>query len=105
MHILGVEFEKKDQDFAYTFNSFEIHGMSNEINYIFSNGVTVLNNELKLVDYATVLGVSIEPKVSEVNLEPLHTFLKGAEAGAEGAKATVGVGVGVPPNIPTGGSK
>jgi hypothetical protein len=106
MRILGVDFEKKDQDFAYTFNSFEIHGMSNEINYIFKNEATTLNNEVKvLLDYATVLGVSIEPKVSEVELKPLKVWLEGAEAGAEGGKATAGVGVGVPPNVPTCGSK
>ncbi len=101
MHILGVEFEKKDQDFAYTFNSFEIHGMSNEVNYLFKNEATVLNNEVKLIDYATVLGVSVEPKISEVELEPLHTFLKGAHAEATGGKVTAAPGVNAVPGVPT----
>jgi len=105
MHILGVEFEKKDEEFTYTTNSFEITAIANEINYIFKNEATTLNNEVKVIDYATVLGISIEPKISEVHLEPLHTFLEGAHAGAGGGKATAEAGVGVPPNIPTGGSK
>lgn len=105
IHILGVEFEKKDEEFTYTTNSFEIHTIANEINLVFKNEATTLNNEVKLIDYATVLGVSIEPKISEVHLEPLHTFLEGAHAGAGGGKATAEAGVGVPPNVPTGGSK
>jgi hypothetical protein len=105
LHLFGVDFEKKDQEFTYVVNSFEIHAISNEITYGFKNEATLLNNEVKVVDYATVLGVSIEPKVSEVELEPLKTWLKGAEAGAEGGKATAGAGVGVPPNPPTAGSK
>lgn len=100
MHILGVDFEKKDQDFVYTTNSFEIKAISNEINYIFKNEFTTLNNEVKLVDYATILGISVEPKMSEVELEPLHTFLKGGHAGAGGASAAAGVGVAVPPGTP-----
>jgi hypothetical protein len=79
--------------------------LTNELNLAFKNEFTTLHNDVTVVDYATVLGVAIEPKISEVELKPLKVWLKGAETGAEGAKATLGVGVGVPPNPPTAGSK
>ena len=101
MHILGVEFEKKDSEFTYCTNSFDINLMANEVNLVFKNEFTTMNNEVKVIDYATVLGVSIEPKVSEVELEPLHTFLKGGHAEATAGKVTAAPGVNAVPGAPT----
>jgi hypothetical protein len=105
IHILGREFEKKDEEFVYTVRSFEINELAGEINLKAKGEATALNVEVKGIDLAFVAIVSAEPKISEVELKPLKVWFKGAEAGAEGGKATAGAGVGVPPNVPTAGSK
>jgi hypothetical protein len=64
------------------------------------NSVDVKGNDISVVSI-----MSIEPKVSEVNLKPLHTFLEGADAGAKAGAVTAGPGVGEPPNLPAQGSK
>ena len=102
IHILGVEFEKKDSEFTFCTNSFDINVISNEINLAFKNELTTLNNEVKVIlDFATVLGVSIEPKVSEVEIEALHTFLKGGHAEVTAGKVTAAPGVNAVPGVPT----
>jgi hypothetical protein len=102
MHILGVEFEKKDSEFTFCTNSFDINVIANEINLAFKNELTTLNNEVKVIlDFATVLGVSIEPKVAEVELKALKTFLGGGEAEVAAGKATVAAGVNAVPGVPT----
>jgi hypothetical protein len=97
----GVDFEKKEQEFTQVTNKFEITTMTNEINMAFKNEYTTLHNDLTVVDYGTVLGIAIEPKVSEVHLKPLRTFLEGANAKVAGGKVAVAPGVNAVPGVPT----
>jgi hypothetical protein len=99
IHILGVEFEKKESETTVVMNSFEIKVLSNEIT-AFKNEATGLANGASVIVLDAVLGISIEPKISEVNLEALHTFLKGAEAKAGGGSVAAMPRVATPPNPP-----
>lgn len=99
IHILGTEFEKKDSDFTLTMNGFDIKVMSNEFT-AFKNEATGLANGMTGIVLDAVLGISVEPKITEVELEPLHTFLKGAEAKAGGGSVAAMPRVATPPNPP-----
>ena len=99
VHILGIEFEQKSSETTLTTQSLGITGLSVEITG-FKNEATGLANGLKAIVLDSVLGISIEPKITVIELEPLHTFLKGAEAKAGGGSVAVMPRVATPPNIP-----
>jgi hypothetical protein len=62
-----------------------------------------LNAEMKIIDLAAILGISVEPKVSEVELEALHVFLKGGEAKIAAGTVAVSPSVNAVPHVPTAG--
>jgi len=99
VQILGTDFDKKDSDFSLTMNSFEIKVLSNEFT-AFKNEASGLANGITALVLDAVLGISIEPKITEVELEPLHTFLKAAEAKAGGGSVAAMPRVATPPNPP-----
>jgi hypothetical protein len=101
--ILGVSFEHKKSETVITDTSLGLNWLAEEFTLVKAEG-TALNVEGKLLDLAAVYGISVEPKMTEVELEPLHTFLKGAEAKvAAGAVAAVPAVNAVPHPPLTGG--
>lgn len=102
IHILGVEFEHKTSETTITDSSLEIGGMGVEIGG-WKTGATFLSNELKVFDFATVLGIAVEPKISEVELKPLHVFLEGGEVKAAAGTAAVSPSINAVPHVPTAG--
>ena len=102
MHILGIEFEHKAQETTITDVALGLGGLGVEFNG-WKNEGTFLNAEMKVFDLAGVLGIAVEPKVSEVELKPLHVFLEGGEAKVAGGTAAVSPSVNAVPHIPTAG--
>lgn len=102
MRIFGIDFEVKNSEQTITGQKAEVVGQAIGAT-LWNTEVKVINVEMKVVDFATVLGIAIEPKVSEVELEALHTFLKGAEGTVAGGHAAVAPSVNAVPHIPTAG--
>src|SRR5205085_1953307 len=101
-HILGIEFEHKAQETTITDVALGLGGIGVEFNG-WKNEGTFLNAEMKVFDLAAVLGIAIEPKISEVELKPLHVFLEGGEAKVAAGTAAVSPSVNAVPHIPTAG--
>jgi len=101
-HILGIEFEHKAQETTITDAAIEIGGMGLEINGM-KVGTTLLNIDATVLEVAAILGIAIEPKLSEVELKPLHVFLEGGEAKVAAGTAAVSPSVNAVPHIPTAG--
>ena len=102
MRIFGVVFEHKETEQTVTNMKMELLGFGVAFTGLKSES-TGVSVELKVVDYATVLGIAIEPKVSEVELKPLHVFLEGAEGKVAALSGSVAPSVNAVPHIPTAG--
>lgn len=102
VHILGVEFEHKTTEFTITDTSMELGGVGVEFNGAKAGG-TLLNVDATVIELAAILGIAVEPKISEVELKPLHVFLEGGEAKVAAGTAAVSPSVNAVPHIPTAG--
>jgi|SRR5579863_2233475 len=102
MRIFGVEFEQKDTENTIITTKMEIVGMGQSFVGLANENVGV-STGLKGISYEGVLGIAIEPKLSEVELKPLHVFLGGGEAKAAAGHAAVVPSVNAVPHVPTAG--
>jgi Gp5 C-terminal repeat (3 copies) len=102
VHILGVEFEHKAQETTITDVALELGGMGVEFSGAKFGG-TLLNVDATVFELASILGIAVEPKISEVELKPLHVFLEGGEAKVAAGTAAVSPSVNAVPHIPTAG--
>jgi len=100
--LFGVEFEVKSSESTIVGSQMEIIGMGTEVAGL-KNEMCGVSIENKIVDMCNVLGISIEPKVSEVHLDPLHVFLEGAHAKLAAGTAAVSPSVNAVPHAPTMG--
>jgi hypothetical protein len=100
--ILGVVFEHTKTEHSLTNFKLEMVGMGIGLTAA-QVDLTWNNVEGKMIDLAAVGGMSIEPKMTEVNLEPFHTFLEGADTKAAGLSAAVAPSVNAVPHIPMAG--
>jgi hypothetical protein len=102
MRIFGVVFEHKQSEQTVTDMKMELLGFGVAFSGMKTES-TGVNLEVKVVDFATVLGIAVEPKVSEVELKALHVFLEGAEGKVAALSGAVAPSVNVVPHIPTAG--
>ena len=101
-HILGVAFEHKAAETVITDVSLGLNGLSNEFTAMKCEGTGLAVGSTVLV-LDSVLGLAIEPKIAEVDLEPLHVLLKGAEAKVAAGTVAVSPSVNAVPHVPTAG--
>jgi hypothetical protein len=102
VRILGTVFEHKTSDMSITDTGMELNGV--KVEFAATNfEAKFLNCELKVIHLDAVAGIAVEPKITEVELKPLHTFLEGAQAKVAGGSAAVSPSINAVPHIPTAG--